>query len=100
LKELQWKRKQLLQAQKAEVERKKAARAKRPAPPKLGLSKNASRAGSVAGGNKAPQAKVLDPKAPRAKPASPKAPQAKNPQKAPAKAAAKAPQVPKGSARK
>jgi len=59
LKELQWKRKQLLQAQKAELERKKAARARRPPAPKLGPSKNASRAGSVvASSNKAPQAKV------------------------------------------
>ncbi|KAL9136504.1 MAG: hypothetical protein Q9175_002288 [Cornicularia normoerica] len=62
MKELQWKRKQLLQAQKAELERKKAARAKRPPPPKLGASKN---------GNKAP----AKPKEPPAKaPAAPKAP--------------------------
>ena len=40
MKELQWKRKQLLQAQKAELERKKAERAKRGPPPKLGPSKN------------------------------------------------------------
>lgn len=88
LKELQWKRKQLLQAQKAELERKKAARARRPPPPKLGPS---SKAGSVAGSNKAPQAKVPNPKATQAKPAAPKPPQAKAPQKAPAKPAAKAP---------
>ena len=64
LKELQWKRKQLLQAQKAELERKKAARARRPPPPKLGPSKNASRAGSVVGGNKGPQPKVPSSKTP------------------------------------
>lgn len=68
LKELQWKRKQLLQAQKAALERKKAARAKRPPAPKLGPSKNASRAGSVvASSNKAPQAKVPQSTAPQAK---------------------------------
>ena len=39
LKELQWKQKQLLRAQKAELERKKKARASRPPPPKLGQSK-------------------------------------------------------------
>lgn len=39
LKELQWKRKQLLQAQKADLERKRKARANRPPPPKLGTSK-------------------------------------------------------------
>lgn len=74
MKELQWKRKQLLQAQKAELERKKAARANRPPPPKLGASKNGV---SKTQQNKAP----AKPKAPPAKaPAAPKAPA-----KAPAK---------------
>lgn len=100
LKELQWKRKQLLQAQKAELERKKAARARRPPPPKLGPSKNASRAGSVAGGAKAPQAKVPQPKAPQAKSPSSNSPEAKAPQKAPAKPAAKPSQTPKAPVRK
>ncbi len=101
LKELQWKRKQLLQAQKAELERKKAARAKRPPAPKLGPSKNASRAGSVvASSNKAPQAKVPHPEAPQAKSAPPKPSQANAAQKAPAKPAAKPPQTEKAPAKK
>lgn len=89
LKELQWKRKQLLQNQKAELERKKLARARRPPAPKLGPSKNGSKATSVAGSTKPPPAKVPRPKAPfkpllakapqKAAPAKPKVPAAKAP---------------------
>ena len=100
LKELQWKRKQLLQAQKVEVERKKAARARRPPPPKLGPSKNASNAGSVVGSNKASQAKVPPPKAAQAKSTAPKPQQAKGQQKAPAKPTPKASQASKPPMRK
>jgi hypothetical protein len=101
LKELQWKRKQLLQAQKADLERKKAARAKRPPAPKLGPSKNASRAGSVvASSSKAPQAKVPQPQAPQAKQAPPKPSQVKPPHDPRAKTAAKAPQAEKAPMRK
>ncbi|KAG8529985.1 uncharacterized protein KY384_005467 [Bacidia gigantensis] len=107
LKLLQWQRKQLLQAQKAELARKKAARANRPPPPKLGPSK--SKANSVVSQQTSASSRLptkpAAPKAPASKPSQPKpqAEQAPKPggnAKGPAKPPAKAPPKPQTANRK
>lgn len=94
MQELKWKRKQLLQAQKAQLEKKKAARAKRGPPPKLGQSKATLRKAEEAKTQvppvKASPAKGAPPSDAKGKaPAKPKAPNAKPPAKPPAKGPAK-----------
>ena len=120
MKELQWKRKQLLQAQKAELEKKRKARALRGPPPKLGMSKARIRqaeeqkkqeeekrkqtaAAAAETKKKQDAAKSVEGQSKNAPP-KPKTPAAKPPQqkpaaqKAPAKAPPKAPAKPPAKA--